>query len=201
MLGNLASLVVTTCVSIGTLFSPTPKFLSPIPKPRLITEYKQPQITSVKKTTKLAVIASPPQTPSPTPLPTATPTPTVIPTTIPSPTLTATPTPIITDTPTPTPTPLAPVDVEAVFTDQASHYSVDKELLKRIAACESGMNSSAENGPYGGMYQFSESSWRSTREVMGMDPDPSLRFNPTEAIRTAAFKLSTGGRSAWPNCG
>ncbi len=188
MLGNLASLVTASLVSFGTLFSPTPQFISPIPQPRVLMQYAKPRITT-KNQTKLAII------PSPTPLPTDIPTPTLAPTTIPTPT--ATPTPTVTATPTPS----VPVDLEALFTDHANHYSVDKDLLKRIAQCESGMNSSAQNGPYGGMFQFSESSWTSTRNAMGMDSNPQLRFDPGESIRTAAFKLSTGGRSAWPNCG
>ena len=36
---------------------------------------------------------------------------------------------------------------------------------------------------------------------MNMDPNPELRFHPEEAIRTAAFKISTAGLAPWPNCG
>jgi hypothetical protein len=36
---------------------------------------------------------------------------------------------------------------------------------------------------------------------MNLDPNPELRFNPEEAIKTAAFKISTVGFSPWPNCG
>jgi hypothetical protein len=201
MLGNLATLVVTSLVSIGTFFSPSPKIISPIPQAHPIIRHNKIHAVITKIPAKVAVLPSPTETPTPTVLPTETPTPTVLPTSLPSQIPTATPTPLITETPTPTLTPSAPVDIEALFTDHANHSSVDKELLKRIAQCESGMNSSAENGQYGGMYQFSEGSWRSTRSTMGMDTDPSLRFNPGESIRTAAFKLSTGGRSAWPNCG
>lgn len=203
MLGNLATLVVTSFVSIGTFFSPTPKIISPIPQVRAVIQHTKPHITTVKKITKLALIPSPTETPSPTPLPTETPTPTATPTETPSPIPTATPTstpsptPIITITPTPQPS----GSLSDMFTNYANHYSVDRGLLERIASCESGERSDAVNGPYGGMYQFSESSWASARAAMGMDPNPELRFNAEESIRTAAFKLSTGGRSAWPNCG
>lgn len=197
MLGNLASLVVISFVSIGTLFSPTPKFVSPVPTPHIL---QKPHAVTMKKQVKMTLNVTPTETPTPTAFLTTTPVPTATPTIIPSPTPTETPIPSPTSTPTATPTPSAPVDIEALFTDHANHYSIDKDLLKRIAQCESGMNSSAQNGPYGGMYQFSESSWASTRNAMGMDPNPLLRFDPGESIRTAAFKLSTGGRSAWPNC-
>ena len=51
------------------------------------------------------------------------------------------------------------------------------------------------------MFQFSPNTWRANRELMGMDTNPDLRFNPEEAIRTAAFVLSTRGAGAWPHCG
>lgn len=35
---------------------------------------------------------------------------------------------------------------------------------------------------------------------MNMDTNPALRFNAEEAIRTAAFRFSTDGPNAWPNC-
>jgi hypothetical protein len=57
------------------------------------------------------------------------------------------------------------------------------------------------NGVYGGLFQFSSSTWISTRQAMNLDTNTELRFNPEEAIRTAAFKISTMGLSPWPNCG
>ena len=62
------------------------------------------------------------------------------------------------------------------------------------------MNSHAVNGSYGGLFQFSESSWIITRSAMGQDANPELRFNTNEAIKTASFKISQGGLSAWKNC-
>lgn len=122
------------------------------------------------------------------------PTPTV------TPTLTPTPIP---STPTPSPAPppvVAPADLDPLFSKYSSEYGVDKELLKRIAQCESHMNSGAVNGDYGGMYQFATQSWISTRGAMGQNTDPSLRFNAEESIKTSAYKISKGGIGAWPNC-
>lgn len=69
-----------------------------------------------------------------------------------------------------------------------------------MAVCESNLKPHAKNGDYGGLYQFSARTWKSTRQAMNLDTDPNLRFNPEEAIKTAAFKISTSGLSAWPNC-
>ncbi len=80
-------------------------------------------------------------------------------------------------------------------------YGVDPNLLHKIAACESGHNPNAVNGPYAGMYQYLASTWSSNRRAMGEDPDPNLRFNAEEAIKTTAFKISRDGTGAWPVCG
>jgi hypothetical protein len=77
---------------------------------------------------------------------------------------------------------------------------VDNNLLKRIAACESGFNSNAENGDYQGMFQFAASSWTTTRQAMGADINTDLRKNAGEAIKTAAFKIARNGAGAWPSC-
>lgn len=126
------------------------------------------------------------------------------PTYTPTPTFTPTPTPTNSPTPTstliPTQAPLAPVDLDALFDSWGGHYGVDKELLRKIAYCESHFNAHATNGPYGGMYQFHPNTWQSTRTAMNLDPNPDLRFDAEESIKTAAFKISRGGVGAWPNC-
>lgn len=129
--------------------------------------------------------------------------------TIPSPTLdiiviTETPIPTPTKKPTPTPTitptPIPAGSLEEWFNKYASKESIDRERLKRIAICESGLNPNARIMDYGGLFQFSTSSWISTRTNMNLAADPNLRFNPEEAIKTAAFKVATEGIHAWPNC-
>lgn len=129
-----------------------------------------------------------------TPTPTTTPTPTPQP----SPTAsagTATPIP-----PTPTPIIVAPANLDELFTKYGSEYSVDKELMKRIAYCESRLNPAAATSQYAGLYQFSQSLWTQTRTLMGQNSDPNLRLNAEEAIRTAAFMISQGHLGIWPNC-
>ncbi len=144
-------------------------------------------------------IVSPLPVSKPSPTPTYTPTPT--PTNTPTPTMTPTPTPTEIPTPTPTPLPvLAPADIDGLFTRFSQEYSVDQEQLKKIARCEAGFNSNAENGDYVGMFQFATSSWIGTRNAMNLDPNPDLRRSAEESIKTAAFKISRGGINAWPSC-
>lgn len=139
-------------------------------------------------------------TPTVTPRPTLTPTPspTAVPTATPVPT--AIPTPTATPTPSPTPTPLPATSYDQYFDQYSKQYSVSEDLLKKIAFCESGVGPGAQNGDYGGMYQFTKDTWISTRSQMGADTNPDLRFGAKEAIETAAFKISRGGVDAWKNC-
>ncbi len=119
--------------------------------------------------------------------------------------ITETPIPTPTKKPTPTPT-IKPTSIpvgtfEDWFTKYSREQSIDRERLKRIAVCESGLNPDARFLDYGGLFQFATGSWISTRTNMNLSTDPNLRFNPEEAIRTAAFKVATEGLRAWPNCG
>jgi len=118
--------------------------------------------------------------------------------------ITETPVPSATPRPsatvTPTPNRISAGDLEAFFSKYAEKESVDRDLLKKIAVCESGFNPAARNGIYGGLFQFSEKSWQSLRRIMNLDTNPALRFNAEEAIKTAAYKLALNGRAAWPNC-
>ena len=87
------------------------------------------------------------------------------------------------------------------FTKYAAAFNVNKETLVRIARCESGFREAATNGPYLGMFQYLDSTWSSTRTAMGENPDPALRANAEEAIKTTAWKIAHGGIGAWPTCG
>lgn len=129
---------------------------------------------------------------TPTTLPTATPIPTLAPT--------RKPTPRPTRKPNPTPIIVTSSELDGLFTKYSQEYSVDKELLKRIANCESGMNPNATNRNYVGLFQFSEGIWTSTRTLMGQNADINLRFNAEESIRTAAFMVSQNHLAIWPNC-
>ncbi|HLL61034.1 MAG TPA: transglycosylase family protein [Candidatus Nitrosocosmicus sp.] len=125
---------------------------------------------------------------APTLTPTPIPTKIVVPTTAPS----VISTPIVQQ--------LSAGEYESYFNQYSSQYGVDSNLLKKIAKCESGINPGAVNGIYGGMFQFAPQTWIGTRNQMGLDPNPDLRFGAREAIETAAFKISKGGASAWAAC-
>ena len=96
-----------------------------------------------------------------------------------------------------------PTDLDAVFASAAQTYGVDKNLLTKIAKCESNFHSTSVNpdGPYLGMFQYLESTWISTRKQMGADPNPSLVFDAEEAIKTSAWKIAHNGLNSWPVCG
>ena len=115
---------------------------------------------------------------------------------------TITMTPTITPVPTLTLTPTSATrsNFEEYFDQYSSLYEVDKNQLKKIAYCESGAHPGANNGDYGGMFQFTTETWQGTRAQMGADTNPDLRFGARESIETAAFKISRGGENAWKNC-
>ena len=166
--------------------------------PRNITSTKK-KIITVGFPTETLVPTSPP---TPTLIPTLTniPTPSPTPTLTPIPTNTPTPIPTLTPVPTTLPTVFPTTSFESYFDQYSAQYQANEELLKKIAQCESGMSPSNVNGPYGGLYQFMIQTWQVTRNQMGLDANPDLRFNPEEAIKTAAFKIANGGQIAWKNC-
>lgn len=103
--------------------------------------------------------------------------------------------------PTSTPSPTTePLTLDELFEKYATKHSIDKAHLKRIAYCESKLNPQAGNGPYQGLYQFSEITWRAYRTRMRLNPDPKLRHNAESSINTAAYMLANGAANAWPNC-
>ena len=96
-------------------------------------------------------------------------------------------------------------DLNQWFDKYGQEYGVNRSLLRRIAYCESSYKPWAlsSNRLYGGLFQFVTPTWEANRKAMGLDSHPDLRFNPEEAIRTAAFKIGREGGNvgAWPVCG
>jgi soluble lytic murein transglycosylase-like protein len=99
------------------------------------------------------------------------------------------------------PVAVGPAELEVLWDKYSQQYGVDKTIMKEIARCESNFNSRAVNSSYGGMYQFSVGTWSANRKDMGLDPNPELRFNAEESIKTTAYKISRDGTGAWPVCG
>lgn len=147
-------------------------------------------------------IIKPTITPQPEPSSTPTPAPTVV--VVESAVLKKSP---VLKQPTPTPAPrvaaanTSSVPYSDLFDQYAQQYAVDKLLLIGLARCESGFRTGAVNGPYLGMFQFHLATWQSTRISMGESPDPTLRSNAAESIKTTAWKIAHGGLGAWPVCG
>jgi hypothetical protein len=130
----------------------------------------------------------------------APPTPTLTPSPIPSPTIQPTAIPTPTDTP-PTTIVSSSVSLDSLFSSFANQYHVDKNELEKIANCESGFNATSDyDGLYVGMFQFAQQTWSDVRSEMGLDPNPDLRTNATDAIQTAAYMLSRGQQNSWPSC-
>lgn len=138
-----------------------------------------------------------------------------------SPATTKEPEPTIIQKPTETPTPLpkeeqlpnhpqtalyeiqkpsAPEDIHQLIERYSSEYGANKDMMIIIAKCESGFRAEATNGSFAGIYQFLGSTWKSNRNAMGLDPNPDLRFNAEESVKTAAFKMGRDGYGAWPVC-
>lgn len=129
--------------------------------------------------------------------------PTQSPTPSPSPTPTPSPTPKPTVKPTPTPLPQPKFTSQQIneFIERfASQYSVDPNLLRHIALCESGFNAFAKRAGYAGLYQFGPITWQNIRVALGEDKDINLRFNAEEAVQTAAYVLHINNAGIWPNC-
>ncbi len=93
-----------------------------------------------------------------------------------------------------------PDEIQSLIDTYSNHYEVNRDMMLLIAKCESGYRNDAVNGPYAGIYQFLSSTWVSNRKAMQEDPDPQLRYSAKESIKTAAFKMSRDGFSAWPAC-
>lgn len=96
----------------------------------------------------------------------------------------------------------APAELETLVERYAAQYGARKDIMLFIMKCESGYNPSAvsPSGSFAGLFQFMSSTWSSNRNAMGLDPNPALRTNAEEAIKTAAFKMGRDGYGAWPAC-
>lgn len=118
---------------------------------------------------------------------------------------TASPSAALTPTPTkkpkqPIPPPVSSMEVNAMIERFSAQYSVDPNVMRHLAICESGFNSSAVNWTYVGLYQFGPATWKNLREEIGEDTNINLRFSAEESTQTAAYALALGKRGIWPNC-
>ena len=98
------------------------------------------------------------------------------------------------------PPPVSPQEIHAFIERFSAQYGVDPNVMRHIAVCESGFNPLAINGPYIGLYQFGKSGWISNRQALGENTDTDLRLSAEESVQTAAYIISIGKGSLWPNC-
>jgi soluble lytic murein transglycosylase-like protein len=116
----------------------------------------------------------------------------------PTPAPTAAPTPVPTPKPTPRPTaviPSAPVPapgtIQAIIQAAAAANGVSYPWMLKIAQCESGLNPHAYNpsGPYYGLYQFLQSTFRANG---GTDI-----WDPVQQANITARMLAHGQAHQW----
>jgi soluble lytic murein transglycosylase-like protein len=113
--------------------------------------------------------------------------------------------PVSKKAPTPTPTTQIPKrassqEINELIGRYSSQYGLDPNVIRHIAICESGFNSSAVNKQYVGLFQFDETTWKNIRNETGDDNNPDLRFSALESIRTVTYEISKGKSGLWPNC-
>jgi soluble lytic murein transglycosylase-like protein len=126
---------------------------------------------------------------------------TPIPSTSPSPSPTPTPVPTVTTTPKPPAVQkYSSQQINSFIESFAGQYAVSSHVLRYIATCESSFNPLALKGKYAGLFQFDARTWKTFRVKIGEDSNPDLRFNAEEAVQTAAYALSQGRATIWPNC-
>lgn len=177
--------IIPSALSMSPQIGPDLVFFTPISPSVEQSPYLPPTFESSSLPDSFLIGKINSTDPDPTPLPTAIPSPIQLPLLLSS------------------PKPIQPTNdqVMQLFEQYGKEFGVDPDKLARIAHCESTYNPGAVNGLYGGMYQFHPNTWMSNRKKRGWDPDPNLRFDARESIRTAAAKISAGGINAWPVCG
>jgi len=105
-----------------------------------------------------------------------------------------------TPTPTPTVTKYSAEEIYHMIDSYSGQSGVNPNVIRHIAICESGFNPLAINGQYAGLFQFDALTWKNTRLLQHLDPNPSLRLDAVQAIQTAVYLVSTHRGTLWPNC-
>lgn len=91
-------------------------------------------------------------------------------------------------------------EFELMFNAYGNYYGVNPKQLRHLALCETRFRPHVTNGRHAGLYQYNPTTWSATRERMGLDPNPDLRFDAEEAIKTTAYKIAREGSGAWVVC-
>ncbi len=95
--------------------------------------------------------------------------------------------------------------IGVVITLFANLYGVSPEYAACVCQAESHYEVRAvgDGGRALGLWQWHVPAWTETRLAMGLDPDPALRADPTEATLTAMYAMGVEGRYDWwtTDCG
>lgn len=91
-------------------------------------------------------------------------------------------------------------ELEVMFQAYGNYYGVNPKQLRHLALCESRFRPWVTNGIHAGMYQYNPRTWSATRERMRQDPNPDLRFDAEESVKTTAYKIANEGSGAWVVC-
>jgi len=117
--------------------------------------------------------------------------------------LTPSPTASITATPTVEEKPdnlYSSEEIQGFLKEYSDKYGLDINYLRHVMVCESGFNPLAVNGVYAGLFQFDERTWATYREMTNENPDPKLRLDAREAVKTGSYVISIEKTDLWPNC-
>lgn len=90
--------------------------------------------------------------------------------------------------------------LDQMFLAYGNYYKINPKQLRHLALCESRFRPYVTNGQHAGMFQYNPRTWSATRERMGLDPNPDLRFDAEESIKTTAYKIANEGSGAWVVC-
>ena len=109
-----------------------------------------------------------------------------------SPTASITATPIVEEVPENN---YSSEDIQGFLKEYSDKYGLDIDNLRHVVVCESGFDPLATNSVYAGLFQFDERTWITYREMTNEDPDPKLRFDAKEAVKTGSYLISIGKTS------
>ena len=86
---------------------------------------------------------------------------------------------------------------EHVIREAAAEFGVDPDLMVRIAECESGLHTMADNprSDAMGLFQHLHRYWPGRAEAVGQGG--ASVFDPVANSRAAAWMIASGGTSPW----
>lgn len=84
--------------------------------------------------------------------------------------------------------------VESVIRSAAAEFGVSGDRMVRVARCESTLNPNAKNGKFGGLFQFSDTTFNWFASMSGLG---GSKWNASDASRMASWAFANGYASHW----